>query len=378
GGPVYKDGRGIGGTGIDGGIGGTGIIGTITGFGSIIVNGARVTYDDSLPVASLDGNATPQQFRLGQVVALETIERNGVLHAKQARIRIPVAGRVANIDTRNNRILVLDRWVQMSPDVLINDDSNPNLPPIIGIGDYVQVSGLTRPDGIIDASRVERRPQGRARIVGLVSDSTAQGFTVGRHRFDWPDGRPIADIAPGRRVVVTGQFRQGRLVPERLRVRPKVPFGGRYRRLLVEGFARKDNNDFRVRGLRVNRRAVQSNRSLRNRRIIVGGVVERGNRLRTTTFRLPNLRDLRRQKQRLDRKQRRLERLQRQQQLTPRQKKRLNRIRDKKEEVEAEREALKERRRDRRKLRKQRQKSREWQRENRRRKKQKRRRQQDF
>lgn len=345
--PVYKDDRGIGGTGIDDGVGGTGIIGTITGFGSVIVNGARVTYDPALPVESLDGRTTPQDFRLGQVVALETIERNGVLHAQRARIRIPVAGQVANIDTRNNRILVLDRWVQMSPDVLINDDSNPNLPPIIGIGDYVQVSGLTRPDGIIDASRVERRAQGRARIVGLVDRTSAEGFTVGRHHFDWPNGQPIAEIAPGRKVVVTGRFRQGRLVPERLRLRPKVPFDGRYRRLLVEGFAREDRDAFRVRGLEVDRRALQSTVPLKNRRIIVGGVVERGNRLRATSFRLPSLRDLKRQQ------------------------KRLNRIRDRKEEVESEREALEERRQ----LRKDR---REAQREKRRRKQQRRRWRQDY
>ena len=217
GGTGISDDRGIGGTGIDGGIGGTGIddgvggtgiIGTITGFGSVIVNGARVTYDPALPVESLAGRTTPQDFRLGQVVAVETIDRNGVLHAQRARIRIPVAGQVANIDTRNNRILVLDRWVQMSPDVLINDDSNPNLPPIIGIGDYVQVSGLTRPDGIIvragsSAGRRDARVSSASSTGRRPKDSpsgviTSTGLTANRSPKSHPAERSSSRAGSGK------------------------------------------------------------------------------------------------------------------------------------------------------------------------------------
>lgn len=378
--PVYKDERGIGGTGIDGGIGGTGIIGTITGFGSIIVNGARVAYDDALPVESLDGTTTPQEFRIGHVVALETIERNGVLHASHARIRFPVAGQITNVDTRRNRLQVLDSWVQMSPDVLINDDANPDQPPILGIGDYVQVSGLTRPDGIIDASRVERRATGRARIVGNVTSTSAYGFTVGRRQFAWPNGQFLADVKPGRRVVVTGRYKEGRLVAKRLRVRPRVPFNGRFRRVLVEGFALQDRQNVRVRGLTINPRAVQSNTNIFNRRVIVGGVVQQGNRLRATTFRLPSLRELRRQdrqQRRFKKRQRRLEKQGQQQFLTPKQQKRWKKRRiEKREEAreEADEKANPLTRKERRKLRKQRRKERDIKRENRRRKKQRRRR----
>ena len=53
--------RGIGGTGViptdresDRGIGGTGVMGTIRGFGSIIVNGLRVTYAPDVPIR-IDG-----------------------------------------------------------------------------------------------------------------------------------------------------------------------------------------------------------------------------------------------------------------------------------------------------------------------------------
>jgi hypothetical protein len=52
-------GGGIGGTGISnwqGGIGGTGIVGTITGFGSIIVNGIHIEYEQSQIVETVFGD----------------------------------------------------------------------------------------------------------------------------------------------------------------------------------------------------------------------------------------------------------------------------------------------------------------------------------
>src|SRR5260370_21972304 len=56
------DDQGIGGTGIirrndDRGIGGTGIVGAIQRFGSIVVNGERISYAPNLPVL-IDGAAT--------------------------------------------------------------------------------------------------------------------------------------------------------------------------------------------------------------------------------------------------------------------------------------------------------------------------------
>src|SRR5262249_61118033 len=66
------DDRGIGGTGIirrndDRGIGGTGIVGVIQRFGSIFVNGERISYAPNVPVL-IDGAVTSgKALRNGQV-----------------------------------------------------------------------------------------------------------------------------------------------------------------------------------------------------------------------------------------------------------------------------------------------------------------------
>src|SRR6266436_7070087 len=67
------DDQGIGGTGIirrneDRGIGGTGIVGVIQRFGSIFVNGQRVSYAPNVPVR-IDGEpASTKVLKIGHLV----------------------------------------------------------------------------------------------------------------------------------------------------------------------------------------------------------------------------------------------------------------------------------------------------------------------
>src|SRR5262249_18496187 len=74
------DDQGIGGTGIirrsdDRGIGGTGIVGVIQRFGSIFVNGERVSYAPNVPVL-IDGAATSAKaLRIGQVAGVLAVRR---------------------------------------------------------------------------------------------------------------------------------------------------------------------------------------------------------------------------------------------------------------------------------------------------------------
>ena len=76
--------QGIGGTGItrgdDHGIGGTGIVGVIQRFGSIYVNGERVTYASDVPVR-IDGEAaSPEALRIGQLArVVATRQADGTL-----------------------------------------------------------------------------------------------------------------------------------------------------------------------------------------------------------------------------------------------------------------------------------------------------------
>ena len=76
--------HGIGGTGIsrgdDHGIGGTGIVGVIQRFGSIFVNGERVSYAADVPVRINGEAASVKALRIGHVArVLARPQANGIL-----------------------------------------------------------------------------------------------------------------------------------------------------------------------------------------------------------------------------------------------------------------------------------------------------------
>ena len=89
--------QGIGGTGItrgdDHGIGGTGIVGVIQRFGSIYVNGERVTYASDVPVR-IDGEAaSPKALRIGQLArVVATRQADGTLVTRNIAIASEVSG----------------------------------------------------------------------------------------------------------------------------------------------------------------------------------------------------------------------------------------------------------------------------------------------
>src|SRR5262245_54971551 len=71
--------QGIGGTGItrggDHGIGGTGIVGVIQRFGSIYVNGERISYAADVPVR-IDGQlASVKRLQIGQVARVVAVRQ---------------------------------------------------------------------------------------------------------------------------------------------------------------------------------------------------------------------------------------------------------------------------------------------------------------
>ena len=91
------DDHGIGGTGItrgdDHGIGGTGIVGVIQRFGSIYVNGERVTYASDVPVR-IDGEAaSPKALRIGQLARVVAMRQaDGTLVTRNIAIASEVSG----------------------------------------------------------------------------------------------------------------------------------------------------------------------------------------------------------------------------------------------------------------------------------------------
>ncbi len=172
--------QGIGGTGSvsvieeedeklnDRGIGGTGVIGTIRRFGSIIVNGLRISYPPNATVR-IDGvPANTADLKIGQVVRVVAVQRHGLLSTQAIDVVSEVVGDIESIST--DHIIVLGQTVSIT-----GLDQRQRWYP----GDRVAVSGLRRPDGTIVASRIDRRNDSMARVAGPVVRAPDGSLRIG-------------------------------------------------------------------------------------------------------------------------------------------------------------------------------------------------------
>jgi len=285
--------RGIGGTGrqLAGegpGIGGTGIIGTITAFGSIWVNDLEVHYPSGVPVTLFDGMGRTRDLRVGQVVEVEAHERNGRLEARGITVRHAVAGPVTSIDRAGGGLVVLGQRVRIPEGDPLFDS--------LEVGDRIAVSGLRDAEGRVIASRLDTPPAGVPGFVrGTLDAVDADGLVVGGQRFVRPPGVADDDLVAGREMTLYADADGERLRGRRLRLESEVPFAGRVREMVVEGYVgprgrRVGRFDVAgtARGLRPGERVVATTRVGADRRIVPDSV-----RVRPSTYRVER-RDLRR------------------------------------------------------------------------------------
>lgn len=280
GGPVLAD-RGIGGTGTpstalaareggDRGIGGTGIVGVVTGFASVCVDGAEVAYDTSTPVTVDDATADPAILRAGQVVVVQARGTDDQLVATHIAVQHQVVGPVAAESVNGTTLMVAGQKV-----VLDGPSPGAAMPRT---GDWIAVSGLMDPDGVIHATRLDPAPVGRVLIRGLLR-GTAAAPMVGGAKL-----RPAAGqtARPGQPVIVSGHFVGGRLVvdrltPDALAIDPPHYFGSQVHRYVIESYVVQDagrvtfSGGFHARGSGA---AAQPARAIVSLRRAQGGRVE--------------------------------------------------------------------------------------------------------
>ena len=240
GGEGEDEGNGIGGTGQtagrEPGIGGTGIIGTITGFGSIWVNGLEVDYDPALPVTSEGGRLKTDALRIGQVVEIEADGDGTRFRAKSIALRHEVAGPIEQIDTQSRTLVVLGQRVAVADGASEGGTGALDISEL-RVGEAIDVSGLRQSDGTIAASRIDRSAPGAAGVLrGTLTRIDGERFSVnGREVVIPPDARP-ASLAAGDEIEVIGTAADGAFRARRVLRGPAAPFGGRMRRLLIEGY----------------------------------------------------------------------------------------------------------------------------------------------
>ena len=217
--------QGISGTGLsrgdDHGIGGTGIVGVIQRFGSIFVNGERVSYAPDVPVR-IDGEAASvKALRIGHVArVLARPQANGILTTNRIEAVSEVIGPIESAKPGEMTVL--------GQKVLWAGREGWRRP-----GAHVAVSGLRRTDGVIVASLVEQRGGAGARVTGLLERDRG-GLRIG--------GLPLvgADAAlVGRRVHVEGRVLQDVMQVARARADDFSDLAGASR-LSIEAYVRRD------------------------------------------------------------------------------------------------------------------------------------------
>ena len=278
--------RGIGGTGISGddrGIGGTGIVGTITGFGSVLVNGLTVDFDQETVITNDGVLATEEAMKIGQVVAIEAVTREGKLQARSIAIANAVSGPITAVAASGDQIEVLGQTVSLEPNSL-----KTPAPPSLQAGQWVTVSGLRNAQGTIVASRISRRAVGgRISVRGPVTARTATGFTIGRLSVVAPTA--TQSVTPGRMTLAVGALTSAGLRAAQVEVAPSVPFDGQVSQLSIEGYVgRREGQQVSISGVQV---SVSDNTALRgkadnqlsqNDRVTVDAVLDNGEAIAET------------------------------------------------------------------------------------------------
>ena len=226
--------HGIGGTGVssassgDHGIGGTGIVGVIQRFGSIYVNGERISYPADVPVRIDDQPATVTALRVGQLArTVATREANGSLTTRAINVVSEVAGPIDAVG--KGEITVLGQRVQWS-----------GRAAWLRPGTEVAVFGLRQTSGTIVASLVDQRPGAAAHVTGVLERDAGGGLHIGALRFNG-----MTSALVGRRVRIEGRTAQGVMQVARASLDDLSDLAGA-RRLLIETYARRDGDSLRL------------------------------------------------------------------------------------------------------------------------------------
>lgn len=169
------------GGGATGGITRTGAavaVGPITGFSSVIVNGN--TYDTSTTTFTKDGQPANQaDLAVGQVVVVVGTIDDGDTNAIATSVEYDdnVEGPVSSVDSLNNSLVILGQTVQITANTSIDDSCPALLDAFIGVA-AVEVSGLVREDGTIEATRIECRiAAAELEVTGTVANLDAGAMT---------------------------------------------------------------------------------------------------------------------------------------------------------------------------------------------------------
>lgn len=171
--------------------------GTVTGFGSVFVNGKR--FDTSGSSFIVDGESGKSQgdLKIGMTVAV-TGSFNGNQHtADSVQQKDAVEGLVQSIAADGLSLVVMGQTVLVDSTTMIDDNiPSRDITRLVAGTDNVEVNGHIRPNGIIQATFIERKLVGvTPEVRGFVSSHSAGAttFRIGNLTVDYA-GAIISDM----------------------------------------------------------------------------------------------------------------------------------------------------------------------------------------
>lgn len=150
--------------------------GTITGFGSVFVNGKK--FETSGASFMADGQAGSQSdLKLGMSVVVNGSFNGNQRSANSVRQKDAVEGLVQSVAADGLSLVVMGQMVLVDNTTIFDN----NFTPVAG--DFVEVNGHIRPDGVIQATFIEKKPAGTVtpEVRGFIKNHNdgAKTFQIG-------------------------------------------------------------------------------------------------------------------------------------------------------------------------------------------------------
>lgn len=263
--------------------------GVITGFGSVYVNGVK--YESASATVDMDGvSSVESDLQIGMVVTV-----SGMLDASGAT---GTAGTISFADNLEGPVSALYSGVSktfavMGQIVKVDGSTmyhNVNDASLLAVNDMVEVSGFPDANGVILATRIEKKTAvfsagtTTVELKGLVSGLTGSSFTINALSIDASGVAAPAGIANGSFVEVRGTLAAaaGPMTATFLELEPRFS-AGENEHVEVEGIVTDyvSLSSFKVNGVPVNGSALGSvaianNMMLEVEGSMVGGVLVAG------------------------------------------------------------------------------------------------------
>ena len=155
-------------------------VGTITGFGSVYVNGVRYRTTGAQVVMN-DVAAAESALKIGHYVEVKGHSHNSADHdADVIRYHNVLEGPITSVDATSGSFVAMGQVVQVTAETAIGDGIDPASIEGLAVKDVVEVSGMVTTLGVIDATRIDIKPDGGPYdVTGYVSE-----LALATHRFN--------------------------------------------------------------------------------------------------------------------------------------------------------------------------------------------------